>query len=149
MNFKTLLSDSEKQLLVAAIKAAEEKTVGEIKVHIDNYCAGDVLIKAQSLFDKLKMYETKERTGVLIYIACKDKKMAILGDQGIHKIVRDQYWNNLVQQCIQYFKEEQYFLGLQHALQEVSVVLHEHFPSTSTSNHNEISNDISFGAHDE
>ena len=130
--------------MVAAIKKAEDHTVGEIKVHIDNHCKDDVFEKASSIFDKLKMHDTKERTGVLIYMACKDKKMAILGDKGIHQIVQDVFWNAILAQSITFFKQEKYFEGLEYAVKSVGVELHKHFPSTQN-NTNEISNEISFG----
>jgi|694.fasta_scaffold113755_6 uncharacterized membrane protein len=144
MNHKTLLSESEKSQLVAAIKKAEDHTVGEIKVHIDNHCKGDVIEKATSIFDKLKLYDTKERTGVLIYMACIDKKMAILGDKGIHQIVNDVFWNDIVTHSISFFKQEKYYEGLECAVNSVGTELHKHFPSTQN-NTNEISNEISFG----
>jgi uncharacterized membrane protein len=145
MNHKTILNATEKENLVAAIRKAEDHTIGEIKVHIDNTCSGDVLDKAAYIFKNLSMHETKARTGVLIYVACKDRKMAILGDVAINHIVAPDFWQSTVDECIQLFKEEKYFLGLSSTVEKVGKVLHTHFPATTAHNENEISNDLSFG----
>lgn len=144
MNHKTILTHTEKDNLVTAIKNAEDHTIGEIKVHVDNTCSEDVLDKAANVFKKLKMHETKARTGVLIYVACKDRKMAILGDVAINQKVAPDFWQSAVNECLHHFKEEKYFLGLSSTVEKVGKVLHTHFPSNAI-NENEISNEISFG----
>ncbi len=146
MNHKTILSDSEKSRLVDAIKRVEETTIAEIKIHIDNHCKEDVLVKAATVFTKLGMDKTSNKTGVLIYVACQDRKMAILADSAIHQKVKANYWDDLVAQCINYMKQGKYADGLIHVLHTIEKDLSSHFPSAIQSeNPNEISNDLSFG----
>ena len=145
MNHKTIFTEAEKTALVAAIKQAELHTIGEIKVHVDNTCKEEVLDKAVTVFNKLQMHQTKARTGVLIYIACKDRKMAILGDVAINQKVAPDFWHLTVNECIEYFKQEKYFVGVKETIEKVGTVLHNHFPASIESNENEISNDLSFG----
>ncbi|MEI6311392.1 MAG: TPM domain-containing protein [Bacteroidota bacterium] len=146
MNHKTILSESERTRLVDAIKRVEETTIAEIKIHIDNLCKDDVLVKAASVFASLGMDKTTTKTGVLIYVACQDRKMAILADSNIHQKVKANYWDDLVAQCINYMKQEKYFEGLNHVLHSLEKDLSSHFPSDIKSeNPNEISNDLSFG----
>ena len=104
-----------------------------------------MLNRAQQIFYKLKMNETKYRTGVLIYMACKDRKIAILGDAGINQKVAINFWDEVINTCLEEFKKEKYFDGLIYVLDEVAQILQRNFPSDSASNFNEISNDISYG----
>lgn len=77
-----LFSESDREQIISAIQAAELRTSGEIQVHIENYCKGDLMDRAAEVFAMLKMYQTKERNGVLFYLAVRDHKFAILGDGG-------------------------------------------------------------------
>ena len=78
-----LLSASDKDKIVQAIQDAEKETSGEIRVHVERFAGRDVLERAMDLFDKLKVYRTLKRNGVLIYLAVEERRFAILGDAGI------------------------------------------------------------------
>ena len=88
-NAITILNHEEDQRVVEAIRQAERHTSGEIKVHIENRCKGDVEERSLFVFNHLKLNETKLRNGVLIYLAVKDRKFAILGDEGINNVVEE------------------------------------------------------------
>lgn len=83
----TILSNREDERIVEAIKQAELNTSGEIKVHIDMRCKDDVEQRCLFLFNKLKLNETQQRNGILFYLAVKDHKFAVMGDEGINNIV--------------------------------------------------------------
>ncbi len=143
-NAKRLLNREEDQRVVEAIRQAERNTSGEIKVHIDNRCRGDVEERSLEVFNKLKLNETKQRNGVLIYLAVKDRKFAILGDEGINKVVENGFWNDvkdLMQRC---FKEGQFVEGLEQGIQRCGEKLKTYFPY-QTDDTNEIPDDISYG----
>ena len=93
---KKFFSEQEEHLIVEAIKTAETNTSGEIRVHIDSFCFGDVFEKAKKVFLKLKMQNTKNRNGVLIYIATSSKKIAIVGDESINKQVGAKFWDDII-----------------------------------------------------
>jgi len=76
-----LFSPEQKAQIVAAIKEAETQTSGEIQVHIESRCKGSVLDRAAQVFETLKMYQTKYRNGVLVYLAAEDHKFAIIGSK--------------------------------------------------------------------
>lgn len=59
MNASTLFTQDQKDLIVAAIKAAEKETSGEIRVHIERACRGEVLDRAAWWFKKLKMQKNQ------------------------------------------------------------------------------------------
>jgi len=87
------LTKDEQAQIVKAIESAELNTSGEIRVHLESLCSGDPFKRAVYLFNKLKMHKTKDRNGVLIYIAFESKKFAIIGDSGINEKVSDNFWD--------------------------------------------------------
>ncbi len=142
-NAITILNREEDRRVVEAIKQAELNTSGEIKVHIENRCKGDVEERSLIVFDKLKLNETKLRNGVLIYIAVKDHKFAILGDEGINKVVEEGFWNDVKDLMAAAFKEGRFADGLEQGIQRCGVKLKAYFPYQSD-DINEIPDDISY-----
>ena len=92
---RNFFTSEQKMAITDAIKQAELNTSGEIRVHIEDKCKGDVLDRASFIFEKLKMHKTQLRNGVLFYLAVKNKKFAILGDAGINAVVPDDFWNEI------------------------------------------------------
>lgn len=139
-----LLNREEDQRVVEAIRQAEHNTSGEIKVHIDNRCRGDVEERSLVVFDKLKLNETKQRNGVLIYLAVKDRKFAIVGDEGINQVVGDGFWNDVKDLMLNCFKKGQFVEGLEQGILRCGEKLKTYFPY-QTDDTNEIPDDISYG----
>ena len=145
-NSEILLNASDKQLLVQAIQTAEQKTSGEIRVFIESkLSAFDAVASAKAVFVKNKMNETKDRNGVLIYIAVKDRKLAIYGDQGIHLKVGVDFWEKEVTAMVADFKSAHYVQGLVKVIKEVGDALQLHFPYDRISDTNELSDEIMVG----
>ena len=88
------LSAEEEQEIVEAILKAEKNTSGEIRVHIESHTRLDHFERAKEVFHMLKMDNTKEENGVLLYFAVNDKKFAICGDKGINKVVPANFWES-------------------------------------------------------
>jgi uncharacterized membrane protein len=103
-----------------------------------------VLDRAAHLFEKLKMHETKERNGVLIYVSVVDHKFAIIGDAGIHEIVKDDFWNKIKEEMTAHFKQGNLAEGIIHAIKESGKALAAYFPCR-TDDKDELSDDIVFG----
>ena len=142
-NAITILNHEEDQRVVEAIKQAELNTSGEIKVHIENRCKGNVEQRSLFIFDKLKLNETKLRNGVLIYLAVRDHKFAILGDEGIDKVVEEGFWNDVKDLMLSHFKEGRFAEGLEQGIQRCGEKLKAYFPYQSD-DVNEIPDDISY-----
>ena len=106
MNPKDFLGKENEKLIKTAIENAEHQTSGEVRVHIETVCKQNVLDRAAWLFKKLKMHETKERNGVLVYLSINDKKFAIIGDSGINKVVPEGFWNQIKESMISHFSKE-------------------------------------------
>ena len=142
-NAITILNREEDRRVVEAIKQAELNTSGEIKVHIENHCRGDVEERSLVVFNRLKLNETKLHNGVLIYLAARDHKFAILGDEGINKVVENGFWNDVKDLMMNHFKEGRFADGLEQGIQRCGEKLKNYFPCQSD-NTNEIPDDISY-----
>ncbi|MEX1189315.1 MAG: TPM domain-containing protein [Bacteroidia bacterium] len=141
---KTKLNHQEEEKIVAAIGQAEKLTSGEIRVHIESVCKGDPLDRGANVFFDLKMNETRDRNGVLIYIALKDRKLAILGDSGINKVVPDGFWDQTSKLMVDHFKREEFARGIEQAVLMAGEHLQKYFPLKDDDT-NELSNEISKG----
>ena len=140
---KRLLSLSEEETLTKAIKQAEEKTSGEIRVHVTETCKGDPVEECKRLFFELKMHETKHRNGILFYLALKSRTFAVWGDEGIHEKVKDEFWQSISAAAINEFKHNRLASGLEKAVTLCGEKLKLHFP-VEVNDTNELSNDISY-----
>jgi len=141
---KNFLNETDKKSIVDAIKEAELNTSGEIRVHIESRCKGDVMDRAAYLFKKLQMHKTEKRNGVLFYLAYTDRKFAILGDGGINEKVPENFWDMIKEKMTEKFKDGKFSEGLAEGIKESGIQLKTHFPHMSD-DVNELSDEISFG----
>ncbi len=136
-------SETEQNQIVEAIKIAEQNTSGEIRVHLESICWGDSVERAKKVFTKLKMHETKEKNGILVYIATENHKIAVIGDAGIHNKLGKEYWDKIVQGMIAKFREGHPAQGLADAIIDCGHQLKHYFPYLSDDK-NELNDSISF-----
>lgn len=141
-----LFSTADREAIVNAIRSAEVSTSGEIQVHIESRCKGEVLDRAVKVFDTLKMHQTKDRNGVLFYLAVVDKRFAILGDKGINEVVPEDFWEKIKDHMTGLFKQGQFTQGLIDGIQMAGEQLGAHFPYQGDSDINELPDEISFGS---
>lgn len=137
-------SDEASKSIVSAISALEKQTFGELRVHVEDLCEGDPVVRALEVFEKLKMHKTKSKSGVLLYFATEDKKVAILGDIGIDMIVEPSYWNQVIETIIETIRQDDISRGILKGIELVGEKLILHFPESS-GQVNELSNEISYG----
>ena len=137
--------EKEQEHIVATIQQAEKQTSGEIKVHIEKKCSSEnVLDRAKEVFELLNMHLTKDRNGVLFYLAYEDRKFAVLGDKGIYEKVPEDFWNSTKDLLRSHFSKNRFAEGLCLGINEAGIQLKTHFPYSSD-DINELSDDISFG----
>lgn len=144
MNIENYFTEENKLQIGNAIRAAELNTSGEIRLHIEKFCKGDVLDRAAYIFEKLQMHKTNLRNGVLFYLAVEDRKFAILGDAGINQKVPKDFWEETTETVLSRFKEGNLSEGLERGIIMAGEQLKEHFPYQKD-DVNELSDDISFG----
>lgn len=138
------LSPKEEQEIVEAIQIAEKNTSGEIRVHIEATANKEVYDRAIEVFDLLEMNATKDRNGVLLYVAVVDKKFVIYGDEGINHIVGQDFWDTTKDVIQQHFKKQDFKQGIVEGVLAAGEALKKHFP-WQEDDENELSNEISKG----
>ncbi|MDX2286755.1 MAG: TPM domain-containing protein [Bacteroidia bacterium] len=144
---RSFFSEAEDRAIVAAIRAAEAETSGEIRVHLEDRApGGDAYRRAWQLFGQLGMHQTAARNGVLIYFAIEDHKFAIFADQGIHQVVPPGYWDEIARQMQARFREKEFAEGLAGGIVRIGGYLKQYFPRQSR-DLNELSDDISYSDH--
>lgn len=139
---KKFFSPEEQRQIVHEIIQAEKKTTAEIRVHLDRHAGKDVMKKAEEIFFRLGMNQTKHRNGILIYLATDQRKFAVLGDEGIHRLVPEGYWEGLKDEMQQFFKESRYGEGLCLGIRRMGDKLENHFPA-ERGEPNELPNEVS------
>jgi uncharacterized membrane protein len=138
------LSKEQEASIVESISQAEKETSGEVRVHIEKTCPHESPTeRAKEVFAELEMHNTEQRNGVIIYVAHKDRKVAIWGDEGIHEKVGQNFWDDELKLLLKYFKAEDYETGLSEVVLKVGHKLKEHFPYQKD-DINELPNEISY-----
>ena len=134
MRTKEFLSKLEHDRIVAAIREAESKTSGQIRVFIQRGKVDiDPLMAAQKKFHRLGMHKTNERNAVLIFVAPRAHKFAVVGDKAIHERCGEILWQRLVDGMREHFRNEKFSHALVEAIEETGKALASHFPKRSTS----------------
>lgn len=140
---KNFFTETESAQIIAAIKEAELNTSGEIRVHLEDHAKPDAMERAKKLFTKLGMEKTEQRNGVLIYLAVKDHKFAIIGDKGINDVVPVNFWDSVRDSMQTNFKQTLFLEGLCEGIQKAGEQLKQYFPY-ERGDVNELDDDISY-----
>lgn len=128
--------------IVAAIKKAEAKTSGQIRVFLQRgRFEEDALERAQKKFIQLGMQKTAERNAVLIFVAPRMQKFAVVGDEGVHEKCGEKFWQELVARMREHFLREDFTEALLEAVEAAGALLAKHFPRTGDSK-NELPDDV-------
>ena len=142
MRTREFLSKLEHDRIIQAIREAESKTSGEIRVLIQRgKLKSDPLVAAQRKFRRLGMHNTRQRNGVLIFVAPRVHQFAVVGDEAIHQKCGDEFWQRIVDRMRTNFQNENFSDALIEAVGEVGTVLARHFPPVH-SDRNELSDDV-------
>jgi len=132
MRTREFLSKLEHDLILQAIREAESKTSGEIRVLIQRgKLKSDPLVAAQRKFQRLGMHKTRKRNAVLIFVAPRVHKLAVVGDQGIHEKCGDQFWQHVATAMHHCFGQQKFTDGIGGAITVIGDALAQHFPKTS------------------
>ena len=136
------LSETDEEEIVEAIRIAESKTSGEIRVHLESSLQGSIEQHVLEVFHYLKMDNTKLQNGVLIYVAIMDKSFAIYGDKGINQVVESDFWDCTKNTMQEHFKKGDFKKGLIEGVLSSGKQLQKHFPWEHLDS-DELSNEIS------
>ncbi len=143
---KPFFNLAEQRQIIDAIRIAEQRTSGEIRLYIESRCRFmDPVDRAAEVFFNLRMNETDERNAVLIYMAFKDHQLAIFGDEGIYRKTGAEFWRTEVQHMLAQFNKDNYVQGFITVITEIGEALYLHFPYNEKTDKNELPDDIVFG----
>jgi uncharacterized membrane protein len=142
---KNLLRSIDTRRIEDAIKAAERQTSGEIRVSIAPLFWGNVRRQADKTFQRLGMTATKGRNGVLFFIVPSRRRFVVLGDQGIHRHVGDEFWNAIASAMSDHFRRGDFTEGIVRGIQQVGERLATHFPYEGDRDVNELPDEVDFG----
>jgi len=132
---RRFLSEDDLDATARAIAEAERGTSGEIRVHLERRMPRtllgrrrDPLARARAVFARLGMHRTRERHGVLVYLAVLDRRFAVVGDEGIHDRVGAAHWEAVRDRMAERLRAEAPREALVAAVGELGRALAAHFP---------------------
>jgi uncharacterized membrane protein len=139
-------SEEEKQRIIEAIRNAEIKTSGEIRVYLESRCRFvDPIDRAAEIFWGLKMDHTENHNAVLVYVAIKDHQYAVFADKAIHEKLGEKFWQEEVKSMYRHFRNNNIADAIGQVITDVGQALHQHFPYEKNTDKNELPDDIVFG----
>lgn len=141
------ISDEQLAQIEDAVRAAERRTSGELRVHIEeNRPAGTTsLARAVEVFHQLEMDRTSQRNGVLFYVATETRDFAVIGDAGIDQAVPNGFWDEVKEVVLAHFRRAQYAQGLALGIERAGEQLSRYFPYDPTTDQNELPDTVSRG----
>ncbi len=142
---RKLLDIIDDDRVKAAILAAEKRTSGEIRVSVSRFFYGSVRRAAERAFERMNMRGTRDRNGILFFVVPSRRRFVVVGDEGIHAKVGQEFWDGLVAAMSGDFREGKFNEGLIRGILECGRMLAEHFPYRGESDVNELPDDIDHG----
>lgn len=139
---KDFLTNDEEQAVVEAIRQAEERSRGEIRVVITSRWVLRPERHAARLFTKLGMTRTEGRNGALITLFTRRRRFVILGDSGLNAVVDPDYWQRLAARMTGHLREGRKVEALTTAIHTLAGTLAAHCPPDPMRNPDELSNEI-------
>jgi len=144
INFPILFfSKKEKHEILQAIRQAESKTSGEIRIRVQRSTDDNILGHAAHIFERMGMANTLERNGVLILFGLKKRRFALAADKGIFEKVPQNFWDDIVKVMSEEFKKDHFATGLSHGIRLIGEKLQDYFP-VPEKNANELPDRISY-----
>jgi uncharacterized membrane protein len=143
---KDFFTLQERNQIVDAIRNAEQRTSGEVRVFVESRCKYvDAIDRAVEVFFDLGMNKTDDRNGTIVYVAVKDKQAAVFGDQGIYQKLGQKYWEEEVNKMMVCFKKSNLADGIAECVTDIGEALYQNFPYDHKTDKNELPDDIVFG----
>jgi uncharacterized membrane protein len=140
------ISRDDNERIVAAVRHAEQRTSGEVRVFFETRCRYvNAVDRAAEIFFGLKMDLTEQRNGVLVYVAFRDHQFAIFADEGIYREMGKDYWNVEAKKMLHAFSHHDHIDGIVSVINNIGEALHQHFPYDRGVDKNELPDDIVFG----
>ncbi len=81
--------------------------------------------RAEAAFLEEEVFNTRQRTGIMIFVSFFEHEVMVIADRGISKVVDQQEWDDMVQQIIEKVRLGRITEGLEHAILRCGEVLYE------------------------
>lgn len=124
------------QRIEAAIATSELQHLGEIRFAVEARLPLSALLakktakhRALEIFSSLKVWDTEQNNGVLIYLLLADHDFEILADRGIHKHVGSHGWEQISRHMEQMFKQGKFEAGVIEGVAKISEHLIQYYPA--------------------
>jgi len=116
--------------VLAAVRAAERRTSGEVRVFVSRrrIRGAAVRARAQAEFHRLDMDTTDDRNAVLFYVAPRARAFAVVGDEAIHAKCGQSFWDETARALEKEFRDERFTEGLVAGIRRAADLLAGHFP---------------------
>jgi uncharacterized membrane protein len=128
MDPRALLDELDDASITEAIRRAEARSRGEIRVHVTDEAVGDPRGAAALTFARLGMTATAERNGILIYVSPLAQTFAIVGDEGVHRLCGETFWKDAAAAIEEDFRAHRFNEGLVRGIERAGEVLARYFP---------------------
>lgn len=139
---RSFLTKNELRFLENVIQQAELLTSGELRLYMERESnEADLMKRAQYIFQQLAMHQTEQRNGVLIYVAYRERKIAIWADEGIYTKVATDFWDQIIEQTIRILKQGKRRRAMEYCIWETGKALATYFPYQQ-GDRDELSNEI-------
>jgi uncharacterized membrane protein len=145
MDRRALKRRVDAEAVQRAIEQAERRTSGEIRVSISTFFWGSVRRTAERAFARLGMQRTAQRNSILFFVVPSRRTFVVLGDEGIHAKVGQDFWDSVAAAMSARFKDRDFTGGLVYGITEAGNQLADHFPSQGARDQNELADDVDFG----
>jgi uncharacterized membrane protein len=144
MTHRKMLRLIDSDRIKAAIQKAERRTSGEICVSVSRLFWGNVEKAADKAFGRLGMTKTKDRNGVLFFVVPSRRRFVVLGDEGVHAKVGQDFWQRVAGRVSEHFRQGEFTTGLINGIEEVGEQLAAHFPYDSAADVDELTDEVDF-----
>lgn len=150
MNIDKFINEEEKNSIKTAVKLAESRTSGEIKVLVVGSCAKPwpfmsarkaVYQRALKEFSAMGIGKTADHTGILIMLSLKERRVQVLADKSINDKVTQDTWDKAVEIIVSAIKQNNQAQGIIQAVELAGGVLAKHFPRKQNDT-NELTDEI-------
>lgn len=135
--------------LTQKVAQSEKRHSGQIRICLEGGLPASYLWRsvaarerAITLFGKLRVWDTEQNNGVLIYLLLADRAVEVVADRGLAKYVAPQQWEQLVASMAESLRSGNYEKALNHAVEEISALLEQQFPSHGSMN-SDLGNELS------
>ena len=117
------------------VKRSENTHSGEVRVCVEAglplsylWRGASPRERAVTMFGKLRVWDTAENNGVLIYLLLAEHKIEIVADRGLSERVDEATWQGILSGMAEAFRAGHYEAGLAAAIDAVDGLLRLHFP---------------------